>query len=45
MADTIIKCDSYIVIQCDKSLLQNASGFITKSNSFIKKHDVYYTKR
>ena len=41
--DLITKCDSVFITKCDRSLLQNASGFllqyrfITKCDSFIKR--------
>ena len=39
--DIITKCNSYFITKCDRSLLQNASGFfITECNSFIKKYEL-----
>ena len=35
--DTITKYDSYFVIKCDKSLLQNASGYYYKMGQFYYK--------
>ena len=50
--DIIIKCDSYYITQCDKSLLQNPSAFLlqnatvlTKRDNFITKCDSYYKIR
>ena len=41
-ADVITKCDSYFITECERSLLQNVSGFfITKCDSFITKNDSY----
>ena len=44
--DIITKCDSYFITKCDRSLLQNASGFffITKCDSYYK-CDIYYKLR
>ena len=48
-ADIIIKCDSYFITKCDKSLLQNSSGFLLQNatvirncDDFIAKCDSYY---
>ena len=50
--DIITKCVSYFITKCDRSLLQNASGFllqnatvITNCNDFITKCDSYYKMR
>ena len=50
--DVVTKWDSYFITKCDRSLLQNASGFllqnatvITKSDDFITKCDSYYKMR
>ena len=50
--DIITKCDSYFIIECDRRLLQNASGFslqnatvITNYDDFITNCDVYYKLR
>ena len=50
--DIIAKCDSYFTAKWDRSLLQNASGFllenatvITKCNNFITKYVSYYKIR
>ena len=41
--DIITKCDGYFITKCNRSLLQNASGFfITKWDSFITKWNNYY---
>ena len=29
--DIITKCDSYFITKCDRSLLQNASGFLSQN--------------
>lgn len=34
--DFIKRCDSYFITNCDRSLLQNTSSFITSCYSFIK---------
>ena len=48
----IIKWDSYFITKCDRSLLQDVSGFslqnatvITNCDSFITKCDSYYKLR
>ena len=33
----IMECDSYFITKCDKSLLQNASGFLLQNKTFITK--------
>ena len=50
--DGITKCGSYFITKCDRSLLQNASGFllqistiITNCNNFITKSNRYYKTR
>ena len=50
--DIITKCDSYFIIKCVRSLLQNVSGFllqsaivITNCGNFITKCDIYYKLR
>ena len=47
--DIITKCKSYFVTKCDRSLLQNAPGFLlqnvtvtTNCDNFITKCDNYY---
>ena len=47
--DIITKCDSYFITKCDRSLLQNSSGFllqhaivITKCDNFLTKCESYY---
>ena len=43
--DAITKCDSYFVTKRDRSLLQNASGFLLQNVTVITKCDVYYKLR
>ena len=38
----IIKCDSYFITKCDKTLLQNALGFLLQNATVITNCDVYY---
>ena len=33
--DIITKCDSYFIIKCDRSLLQNASGFLLQNGTVL----------
>ena len=47
--DIITKCDSYFITKCDRSLLQNTSGFLLQNDiillqngTVITKCDVYY---
>ena len=40
--DVIKKCDSYFVTKWDRSLLQNASGFLLQNAALIAKCDIYY---
>ena len=40
--DIIAKCDSNFPTKCDKSLLQNASGFYYRIRQFYHKCDSYY---
>ena len=41
----ITKFNSYFIIKCDKSLLQNVSGFLLQNATVITKCDVYYILR
>ena len=34
-ADVITKCDSYFIPKCDRSLLQNASGFLLQKATVL----------
>ena len=34
-ADIIRKCDSYVITKCDKSLLQNFSGFLLQNPTIL----------
>ena len=50
--DMITKYDSYFITKCDKSLLQNASGFLLQNATVllqnatvITKYNVYYILR
>ena len=50
--DIITKCNSYFITKCDRSLLQNASGFLLKMRQllqnamfFVIKCDSYYKMR
>ena len=50
--DIVTKCDSYFIRKCDKSLLENASGFslenaivLLQFASVITKCDSYYKLR
>ena len=40
--DVIKKCDSYFVTKWDRSLLQNASGFLLQNAALTAKCDIYY---
>ena len=49
VADVITKWDSYFITKCERSLLQNASGFLLQSGKVllqnataITKYNVYY---
>ena len=42
--DNITKCDSYFIIKCGRSLLQNATGFYYKMQQFYYKLRRYYYK-
>ena len=41
----ITKCDSYFIAKCYRSLLQNASGFLSQNATIITKCDFYYKMR
>ena len=43
--DIITKCDSYFITKWNRSLLQNAPGFLLQNTSFITKCDSYYKMR
>ena len=43
--DIITKCDSYFITKWNRSLLQNAPGFLLQNTSFITKCDSYYKIR
>ena len=43
--DVITKCDSYFITKRNRSLLQNASGFLLQNATVITKCDVYYKLR
>ena len=52
VTDIVIQCDSYFIKKCNKSLLQNASGFfvqhatiLLQNVTVITKSDVYYEMR
>ena len=36
-ADIITKCDSYFITKCDRSLFQNASGFLLQITTALHK--------
>ena len=38
--DIIIKCDSYFIKKCDRSLLQNASGFFLQNATVLLQNAV-----
>ena len=40
--DIITNCDSYFITKCDRSLLQNTSGFLFENATVITKCDVCY---
>ena len=42
VADVITKWDSYFITKCERSLLQNASGFLLQNATAITKYNVYY---
>ena len=42
--DIIIKCNSYFIIKCNKSLFRNALGFLIKNAAFITKLRQFYHK-
>ena len=51
-ADVITKCDIYFVTKCDRSLLQNPTGFLLQNAivllqnaTIITKCDIYYKLR
>ena len=35
-------CDSFVIIKCDESLLQNPSGFYYKMRQFYYEYDSYW---
>ena len=39
---TIIKCDSYFITKCGRSLLKNETGFLLQNATVITKRDVCY---
>ena len=41
----IAKCDGYFIEKCDRSSLQNASGFLLKNATVIIKWGFYYKLR
>ena len=44
--DIITKCNSYFITKCDRSLLQNVTGFLLQNATvLITKCDVYYKLR
>ena len=52
VTDIVIHCDSYFIIECSKSLLQNESGFFVQNATIllqnvtvITKCDAYYKMR
>ena len=44
-ANIMTKCDSYFIVNSDRSLLQNASYFLLQNATVISKCDVYYKLR
>ena len=42
--DIITKCDSYFIIKWNRTLLQNASGFLLQDVTVIAKCDDFITK-
>ena len=52
VTDIITKCDSYFITNCDRSLLQSASGFLLQNATVLLQNatvitncDVYYKLR
>ena len=42
--DIITKCDSYFITKYNKSLLQNASGFLLHNATFLLQNEIVITK-
>ena len=42
--DIITNCNSYFIIKCNKSLFQNAVGFLLKNVTFITECDNFITE-
>ena len=40
--DIFTKCDSYIITKCNKSLLQNLSGFLSQSATVLLQNVTIY---
>ena len=41
--DIITVCNNYFITKCDRSLLQNTSGFLLQNATiFLQKRDIYY---
>ena len=45
MRDIITKCNSYFVTKCERSLLQNASGFLLQNSTVLLQNATFITKR
>ena len=41
--DIIAKCDSYFIIKCERSLLENASGFLLQNTTVLLENVTVFT--